>query len=50
MDFQNNSNNYKNRLILTTIHGTKGLEYHNVILLDYNFLNKSNIEEERRLY
>lgn len=50
MDFQNNSNNYKNRLILTTIHGTKGLEYHNVILLDYHFLNKSNIEEERRLY
>jgi hypothetical protein len=50
------SNNYQQiiskRLILTTIHGTKGLEYHNVVFLDFDHtqIPDADIEEERRLY
>ena len=42
-----------NRITLTTIHGTKGLEYEHVILLDFCYTNSSkkvDICEERRLY
>lgn len=47
--------NVKNRVILTTIHGTKGLEFNNVYIIDVNrgtFPNDrcNDIEEERRLF
>ena len=41
---------YNNRIILTTIHGTKGLEFENVFFLDFDPDSRSDIEEERRLY
>jgi hypothetical protein len=42
----------KNRIILTTIHGTKGLEFKGVVFIDFNYIERdgSDIEEERRLY
>jgi hypothetical protein len=48
----NNDKLNSNRLILTTIHGTKGLEYHNVVFFDFDhsFIPDADIEEERRLY
>jgi hypothetical protein len=51
INYQSEQNQSK-RLILTTIHGTKGLEYHNVVFLDFDHTNLHNadIEEERRLY
>lgn len=42
-----------NRITLTTIHGTKGLEYEHVIFLDFCYTNTSkkvDVCEERRLY
>ena len=39
------------RLVLTTIHGTKGLEFKHVIFVDFNPSNKVEyVQEERRLY
>ena len=48
----NNDQQKTKRLILTTIHGTKGLEYHNVVFLDFDHtqLPDADLEEERRLY
>ena len=56
-----NIQNIKNRVILSTIHGTKGLEFTNVFILNLNqgvfpsciSINKSTedaLEEERRLF
>jgi hypothetical protein len=47
--------NFNNRIILSTIHGTKGLEFDNVFIIDlnYNIFPSSlcnDIEEERRLF
>jgi ATP-dependent DNA helicase RecQ len=49
---QNNEQQKSNRLILTTIHGTKGLEYYNVVFIDFDHtqIPDTDIEEERRLY
>ena len=44
------NHNISNRLVLSTIHGTKGLEYHNLIFVDFEPNKLSSIEEERRLY
>jgi hypothetical protein len=50
---QQNDQTEHNRITLTTIHGTKGLEYEHVIFLDFCYTNTSkkvDISEERRLY
>ena len=42
-----------NRIILSTIHGTKGLEFDHVIYIDYipnRCTNMTELEEERRLF
>jgi len=41
-----------NRIVLTTIHGTKGLEFNGVFFIDFDYIKRtdSDIEEERRLY
>ena len=42
-----------NRIILSTIHGTKGLEFDHVILIDFipnKCLSMDELEEERRLF
>lgn len=42
-----------NRIILSSIHGTKGLEFDHVILIDFipnKCLNMNELEEERRLF
>ena len=48
-----NDQTQHNRITLTTIHGTKGLEYEHVIFLDFCYTTtkkKVDISEERRLY
>ena len=45
-----NENNENNRLVLTTIHGTKGLEFKHIIFVDYQPKENETIQEERRLY
>ena len=48
-----NDQTQHNRITLTTIHGTKGLEYEHVIFLDFCYTTikkKIDISEERRLY
>jgi len=51
-----NNANYDDGIILSTIHGVKGLEYKNIFIINCNkdnmpHLNSlSNIEEERRLF
>lgn len=50
---QQNEQFNQNRITLTTIHGTKGLEYEHVIFLDFCYTNSSkkvDVFEERRLY
>ncbi len=49
----NEVNIYHDRIILSTIHGTKGLEFDNVIFIDYlpsKCINMTDLEEERRLF
>jgi len=46
-------NNISSRIILSTIHGTKGLEFDHVIFIDYipnKCTNMEELEEERRLF
>jgi ABC-type dipeptide/oligopeptide/nickel transport system ATPase component len=47
------NNNVAGRIILSTIHGTKGLEFDHVIFIDYipnKCTNMEELEEERRLF
>ena len=49
----NEVNVYHDRIILSTIHGTKGLEFDNVIFIDFvpsKCINMTDLEEERRLF
>jgi len=54
INYESNNLNCDNTLYLTTIHGSKGLEWKHVYLIDQNINNKNfkdfSEEEERRIY